>query len=63
MTPSPAFLYEMAAQVAAAREDLTTAVSRGEEIDERVATARLAELEELLSRATDDSLRTIPSLR
>lgn len=63
MTISSAFLSEMAAQVGAARLALSLAQSRGDEAGVRSATARLDELEDLLARATDTALQTVPSLR
>ncbi len=62
MTISSAFLTEMAAQVEAAKIDLTTACSGGDEAGIRVAQGRLDELEDLLVRATDTALQTVPSL-
>ncbi len=62
MTISSAFLTEMAAQVDAARIDLSAAERRSDEAGVRTAVARLAELEDLHARATDTALRTVPSL-
>jgi len=62
MTPSPAFLNEMSTQMDVARQDLELARSQGDDGDVREALARLDELDDLLARATDASLRTIPSL-
>ncbi len=62
MTISSAFLIEMAAQVRVARLDLSSAEHHGDEAGARVAVARLDELEDILTRATDMALHSVPSL-
>ena len=62
MTISSAFLSEMAAQVGVARLDLRSAEHRGDENAALVALARLDELKDILTRATDTALRTAPTL-
>lgn len=62
MTTSSLFLDEMAQQVKAARHELVSARSRGDEAGVRSAAGRLDELDDLLARATDTALRTVPSL-
>lgn len=63
MTPSPAFLQEISQQVQIARREIEVANAHGDESDALVAAGRLAELEELTRRATDDALLGTPSWR
>lgn len=62
MTPSPEFMREMSAQLDAARHDLAIPRVRGDDDDARAAPSRIAELDDLLARAVDGHLRTIPAL-
>jgi len=62
MTPSPEFLREMSSQLVTARHELAAARARGDEDDVRSALSRIAELDDLLARAVDGHLRTVPAL-
>lgn len=62
MTPSPEFLREMSSQLVTARHELAEAQARGDEDDVRAARWRIAELDDLLARAVDGRLRTVPQL-
>lgn len=61
MTPSPAFLREISYQIELARHEVEMASSQGDERSLLVATGRLAELDYLTRRATDDALLAMPS--
>lgn len=61
MTPSPAFLQEINRQVQLARHEIELAATHGDESDVLVASARLAELDDLIRRATEDALTGTPS--
>lgn len=45
-----------------ARHDLAAALARGDDDDARAALARIAELDDVRSRAVDGYLRTVPAL-
>jgi hypothetical protein len=60
VTTSPAFLREIAEQARLAREQMASALARGDDSDAVLAEGRLAELEELTLRATDASLVGTP---
>lgn len=61
MTTSPAFLREIADQADLARQEMAAAMACGDESAAQAAAGRLADLDELASRATDASLLADPS--
>ena len=56
MTLSPAFLPEIQDQAVRTRRDLDSALAIGDESGAQVASGRLADLDEISRRATDDTL-------